>query len=106
MFLQGPGSDRGLGSGEEEMEAGEPCLQVTDGFGTSHPRLFKKALGLQESSWLPCLPNICTLPRTFLGFLKSNPENYSQFPSPNPRHTSGHAKLSTTRIVCRFEQFA
>ena len=52
MFLQGPGSDRGLGSGEEEMEAGEPCLQVTDGFGTSHPRLFKKALGLQESSWL------------------------------------------------------
>lgn len=42
MFLQGPGSDRGLGDGEKETEAGEAFLQVTDGFGTSQPSLLRK----------------------------------------------------------------
>lgn len=67
MLLQGPGSDRGLGGREKEVEAGETCLQVTDGFGTSHPRLlrkpwdFRRVLGsrayqtyahFQEPSWV------------------------------------------------------
>lgn len=67
MFLQGRGSDRGLGGGEKAVEAGETCLQVTDGFGTSHPRLlrkpwdFRRVLGyrayqkyahFQEPSWV------------------------------------------------------
>lgn len=42
MFLQGSGSDRGLGGGEKVMQAGETCLQLTDGFGTYHPRLLRK----------------------------------------------------------------
>lgn len=81
MFLQGRGSDRGLGGVEKAVEAGETCLQVTDGFGTSHPRLLRKPWDFRK--FLATVPTKhMHTSKNLLGFSKIKPRKLFSISQP------------------------
>lgn len=80
----------GGGGGQREVEAGETFLQIADRFGPSRPRALRKPWdfrGVHDIISHAHFSIICTLSiehSRFLGFPKSNPENSSYSPSPDP----------------------